>query len=298
MNDSFRQSNTTATVKKYPSNTPPNDTWTIEQVLHWSLDQYHSAAIRRTNSHLDALKRQCENECDDVLMLHELAVRMKERGELKEDEDDDDDNYDEVVMMMMAGGENADPQQVAEEENHVNNNLKPSSSSALSKLTSSQPKSSTTTNNNHTSATATTTKKTLQITILTGPHAPQTIQLQPKHTQPCLIGRSKGKKFLRNGISLSKDQEVSTTHGKFSMEEVVSTTTLLDDDENDHDSSGSNDTGGGGGGVVQNKFYYTDVGSTNGSTVGEARLEPNVRVEIEEGMVLRIGNSTLKIEFG
>ena len=46
------------------------------------------------------------------------------------------------------------------------------------------------------------------------------------------------------------------------------------------------------------KFYYTDVGSTNGSTVGEARLEANVRVEIEEGMELRIGNSTLKIAFG
>ena len=49
---------------------------------------------------------------------------------------------------------------------------------------------------------------------------------------------------------------------------------------------------------MQNKFYYTDVGSTNGSTVGEARLEPNVRIEIEEEMELRVGNSALKIEFG
>ena len=279
MNDSFSQSSTTTSIKKYPANIPPNDTWTIEQLLHWSLDQYHSAAIRRTNSHLEELKRQCENECDDVMMLHELAVKMKERGDLKGEGEDEDKNNE----VFMAAGENADPQQVAEGGNV--NNLKPP---ALSSSTSSQPKSSTTTNNKNSNNTSTAvTKKTLHITILTGPHAPQTFQLQPKHTQPCLIGRSKGKKFLRNGISLSKDQEVSTTHGKFMVEEEIVVPPLHDD--NVHDS---------GGGVVQNKFYYTDVGSTNGSTVGEVRLEPNVRVEIEEGMELRIGNSTLKIAFG
>ena len=82
---------------------------------------------------------------------------------------------------------------------------------------------------------------------------------------------------------MSKDQEVSTTHGKFSIEQQ---------EQVDNDSSSNS------GGGVQNKFYYTDVGSTNGSTVGEARLEPNVRIEIEEGMDLRVGNSALKIEFG
>mmetsp|Transcript_25323 Transcript_25323/g.39294 ORF Transcript_25323/g.39294 Transcript_25323/m.39294 type:complete len:276 (-) Transcript_25323:179-1006(-) len=275
MNDSFTASSSTltkppTTKKKYPTQTPPNDTWTIEQLLHWSLDQYHSAAISRTNSHLEALKAQCENECEDVMTLHELAVGMRERGELN-----NNDNEGEQVESREE--ENADPQQqqLVEGDYNSSNHLKPTSTSAAatnSTNTTSKPKSTTITNTS-----------TLTITILTGPHESQTYKLQPKHTQPCLIGRSKGKKFLRNGISLSKDQEVSTTHGKFSIEQQ---------EQVDNDSSSNS------GGGVQNKFYYTDVGSTNGSTVGEARLEPNVRIEIEEGMDLRVGNSALKIEFG
>mmetsp|Transcript_15453 Transcript_15453/g.23387 ORF Transcript_15453/g.23387 Transcript_15453/m.23387 type:complete len:277 (-) Transcript_15453:184-1014(-) len=276
MNDSFTASSSTltkppTTKKKYPTQTPPNDTWTIEQLLHWSLDQYHSAAISRTNSHLEALQAQCENECEDVMTLHELAVGMRERGELN-----NNDNEEQVVESSREE-ENADPQQqqLVEGDYNSSNHLKPTSTSAAatnSTNTTSKPKSTTITNTS-----------TLTITILTGPHESQTYKLQPKHTQPCLIGRSKGKKFLRNGISLSKDQEVSTTHGKFSIEQQ---------EQVDNDSSSNS------GGGVQNKFYYTDVGSTNGSTVGEARLEPNVRIEIEEGMDLRVGNSALKIEFG
>mmetsp|Transcript_22299 Transcript_22299/g.33049 ORF Transcript_22299/g.33049 Transcript_22299/m.33049 type:complete len:274 (+) Transcript_22299:227-1048(+) len=273
MNDSFTTSSSTLTkppTKKYPTQTPPNDTWTIEQLLHWSLDQYHSAAISRTNSHLEALQAQCENECEDVMTLHELAVGMRERGGLN----NNDDNEGELVESREE--ENANPQQQQQlvEGDYTNSNhLKPTSTSTVTNTTNtSKPKSTTTTTNT----------STLTITILTGPHESQTYKLQPKHTQPCLIGRSKGKKFLRNGISLSKDQEVSTTHGKFSIEQQV-----VEDD------SSSN-----GGGGVRNKFYYTDVGSTNGSTVGEARLEPNVRIEIEEGMELRVGNSALKIVFG
>ena len=190
------------------------------------------------------------------MTLHELAVQMKERGELKQEDEEEGEEGD----MAGAAGENADPQQITES-TAATDQLKPSAAKSSSAQS--------------TTTTAATKKTLLQITILSGPHASQTFQLRPKNNSTqssscCLIGRSKGKKFLRNGISLNKDQEVSTTHGKFSMEEDG----------------------------VQNKFYYTDVGSTNGSTVGEVRLEPNVRMEIEEGMVLRIGNSTLKIEFG
>ena len=204
------------------------------------------------------------------MTLHELAVGMRERGELN-----NNDNEGELVESSREE-ENADPQQqqLVEGDYNSSNHLKPTSTAAVtnSTNTTSKPKSATTITNT----------STLTITILTGPHESQTYKLQPKHTQPCLIGRSKGKKFLRNGISLSKDQEVSTTHGKFSIEQQ---------EQVDNDSSSNS-------GGVQNKFYYTDVGSTNGSTVGEARLEPNVRIEIEEGMDLRVGNSALKIEFG
>lgn len=290
MDDSF------TSTKKYPHNTPPNENWTIEQLLYWSLDQYHNAAIMRTQSHMDNLRLQCENECEDILSLHELAVAMRERGELMLDDDDEEEGEGGIIggkeevavvaAVAVAVGENADPQRVVEGEENDQHHLKPAavasnvaittaaSSSSISQAT--KPKSTTSTTN------------TLQITILSGPHSSQMYKLQPKLSQPCLIGRSKGKKFLRNGISLSKDQEVSTTHGKISIEQVVVT-----DDNNDGD-----DNDGVGGGGVQYKFYYTDVGSTNGTTVGDVRLEPNVRMEIEEGVEVRVGNSILKMMFG
>lgn len=245
---------------------------------------------------MDNLRLQCENECEDILSLHELAVAMRERGELMLDDDDEEEEEggiiggkDEVAVVAavaVAVGENADPQRVVEgEENDQHHLKKPAAvasnastiaeSSSISQAT--KPKSTTSTTN------------TLQITILSGPHSSQMYKLQPKLSQPCLIGRSKGKKFLRNGISLSKDQEVSTTHGKISIEQVVVT-----DDNND----GDDDNDGVGGGGVQYKFYYTDVGSTNGTTVGDVRLEPNVRMEIEEGVEVRVGNSILKMMFG
>lgn len=175
--------------------------------------------------------------------------------------------------------ENMDPQQHDSTNNHDLQQLKQ------------QPPTPTNTTTTTAAPKSSNTSSLLIISILSGPHASQTYKLQPKHTQPCLIGRSKGKKFLRNGISLSKDQEVSTTHGKFSVEEHE-----VDHDDGNNNMDNNNDSQGQD--QVQKKFYYTDVGSTNGSTVGEARLEANVRVEIEDGMELRIGNSTLKIVFG
>lgn len=87
-------------------------------------------------------------------------------------------------------------------------------------------------------------------------------------------------------MSLHKDQEVSTTHGKFLIES----------------SSSSSSSGGGGGlgGISGNKFYFMDVGSTNGTTltVGGDKVEPNVKIELFDGMELCVGNSTLKIIMG
>ena len=110
--------------------------------------------------------------------------------------------------------------------------------------------------------------------ITQGPHKSQTFLLRPTIGTPCLIGRSKGKKFIKNGISLYKDQEVSTTHGKFILE------------TNNSSSSG------------ESTYYFMDVGSTNGTVYNAQNLVPNERLELVNGMELKVGNSVLRIVLG
>ena len=59
---------------------------------------------------------------------------------------------------------------------------------------------------------------TLQIDILEGEHVGKHFELSITKTKEAYLGRSRGKKFKDGkGISLYKDLEVSTTHGKFVM---------------------------------------------------------------------------------
>ena len=119
----------------------------------------------------------------------------------------------------------------------------------------------------------------IKVLITSGPHADSKhALLRPKANAPCFIGRSKGKKFIKNGISLSKDQEVSTTHAKILVEGLG-----LGD---------GNSTG------RDVKFYFVDVGSTNGSSLDGEMLEPDVKVLIGEGMEIKVGMSTLKFILG
>ena len=172
---------------KYPTATSPNASWTIEQLLFWSLDQYHAAAISNTNSHLGALRLQCENECDDVLMLHELAVNMKDKdsdgdnsnsadsgadGNKKNVKNQHDENMDPLTSALSLArkgvsveNENMDPQQ----HDSTNNHDLQVAATTNTTTTTAAPKSSNT-------------SSLLIISILSGPHASQTYKLQPKHT--------------------------------------------------------------------------------------------------------------------
>ena len=236
MDQSFRQS----IVSKFPSGEPTSE-WTIEQLLHWSLNQYHTKVIDQTSQNINALREQCNKECEDVLELHTLAVDMankkKSGGE--------------------SGGSAADelPHQVSAE------------------LEDGKPSASTNTTNPATNK-STTTPTSIQVQITQGSHKSQTFLLRPTIGTPCLIGRSKGKKFIKNGISLYKDQEVSTTHGKFILE------------------TNNNSNGG------ESKYYYMDVGSTNGTVYNAQNLVPNERLELVNGMELKVGNSVLRIVLG
>ncbi len=103
----------------------------------------------------------------------------------------------------------------------------------------------------------------IHIQVTTGPHAGLTATVQPKPNSACLVGRSAGKKFREKGVSLSKDSEVSTTHGKFE--------------------------------IISGKAYFTDVGSTNGTVCKDRVLATNEAFLLEEPVELILGGSTLRI---
>jgi hypothetical protein len=109
------------------------------------------------------------------------------------------------------------------------------------------------------------TKPTLYITIVSSAvYQDKTFVLHPTLKTPCMLGRSTGKRYRDKGISLPQDPEVSTTHGRFSLE--------------------------------QNTFTYTDLDSTNGTTHQGRLLEPNVPLELHEGMLFTVGACVLKID--
>ena len=131
------------------------------------------------------------------------------------------------------------------------------------------------------------TNYSIEVIFTSGPHSSSSTPyiLHPTLHTPCLIGRSKGKKFIKNGISLYKDQEVSTTHGKFIVEE-----------KKNYSTNNGSESGSGGGALLS--FYYVDVGSTNGTMHNGTVLEPNTKLLLVNGMELKIGNSTLMIRLG
>jgi hypothetical protein len=108
------------------------------------------------------------------------------------------------------------------------------------------------------------TSVTLQAVVQAGDHVGRTFELRlTRKGAPCWIGRSQGKKFRHNGISLPKDLEVSTTHGKIELRD----------------------------GIVQ----FTDTGSTNGSKVDGKNLEADEPIPLTTGTLLTVGQTQMEI---
>lgn len=233
----------------------PNNSWTIEELMYWSLSQYHSKAISQTASHIQSLSDNCDRECDDLMELHRAAVELAENG------------------TRGNGGDN--------EENVRNHADAAAAVDVNAKITNN--------NNSTTTTTKTPSPGTITVLITSGPHNASKFTLRPKPCTPCFIGRSKGKKFIKNGISLSKDQEVSTTHGKILVEGgggggLSASGAAV---------NGSNSDGGSGA-----KFYFIDVGSTNGTTLNGELIEPETKILLTEGLELKAGGSNLKFMLG
>jgi FHA domain len=110
---------------------------------------------------------------------------------------------------------------------------------------------------------------TVRVDIIGGPYEGQVFYLKPTPRSACMIGRSSSKKFVVNGISLSKDLEVSTTHGKIDK-------------------------------TRDGTYSYSDTGSTNGSFLKDSgyHLQAHEPIEIpasNSGIEIIIGETVLHI---
>mmetsp|Transcript_9237 Transcript_9237/g.13823 ORF Transcript_9237/g.13823 Transcript_9237/m.13823 type:complete len:259 (+) Transcript_9237:97-873(+) len=236
----------------------PTDDWTMEELLQWCHLQSQKTVSQKSDQLIDVLQQLYDNAERDIWDMHKMAVDV-----------DAEENKEEEVppsnivqsQMELQNDENVPSnsgtnQNVSNEVDVVKSKQTVSdSTSTTAKTAAKQPSRSKRKQNN------------LHVEILTGPHEGSTYLLKPRTNRPCEIGRSKGKKFRERGISVFKDSEVSTSHGKFETKPGVG---------------------------HAGKIYFVDTGSTNGTSfMGEA-LEDNVPLELVDGMVLCFGESDLR----
>ena len=166
-------------------------------------------------------------------------------------------------LVASQSGENVDPQQQQPEKEPTS---KPSTwqlkKPTISKTTSTEESVSGNASTNSSSEPSLP-SNTISVEIIQGEYLGSSYLLKPTARQFAWVGRSQGKKFREKGISLPKDLEVSTTHGKFE--------------------------------IRRGKFIYLDEGSTNGSMVNGERIEPKVAVELETGTEILVGQTVMKI---
>mmetsp|Transcript_7621 Transcript_7621/g.11479 ORF Transcript_7621/g.11479 Transcript_7621/m.11479 type:complete len:198 (-) Transcript_7621:280-873(-) len=107
------------------------------------------------------------------------------------------------------------------------------------------------------------------LVALSGPYEGKKWTLCPRNgdrSSECWLGRSSGRKFRDRGLSLPRDGEVSTSHGKIT--------------------------------AVDGKIFYTDTGSTNGSLLDgvEGLLEHGQAYELTgAGAALTLGGTRLSV---
>ena len=106
-----------------------------------------------------------------------------------------------------------------------------------------------------------TSKAILRVHVAQGEHAGEKFTFKKSNRMQVMIGRSTGKRFKKGGISLPKDGEVSTTHGKIW--------------------------------VVKGDICFTDLGSTNGSFLNGEELENRVPYILNHNDKLRVGQCIL-----
>ena len=112
---------------------------------------------------------------------------------------------------------------------------------------------------------------------MTGHYTKRIFRLRPTTRIPCYVGRATSKRYKSNGMCLQSDDEISSEHGKFEL-------------------------------VNKESIFYTDTGSTNGSSYVKVGMEnskencvcldPHEPLQLQDGIILYFGEtSSFKIHF-
>lgn len=201
----------------------PTENWTIEQVMHWWL-----------------LRSQGESEAAFEEIVAGLSTQLENgKNSLWED-------HKKVSDIL--SGENANPQKPSVVVLPEKTSCIPEKKAQAQKVKAPAAKRS---------------QATILVEIEAGEYEGSTFTLQPKPRAHAWVGRSQGKKFREKGISLPKDLEVSTTHGRFEL--------------------------------LRNKLVFVDTGSTNGSKVADDELVPNEPLVLQSGMIITVGQTIMRI---
>ena len=256
--------------------TEPTEDWKVEQVLHWWLLRANSESEAEYDVIVDGLSKQLDEGKATLWEAHEQVTEIiKDVDMTDNDNNKNNDNNTENVENAQSN-HNKHPPDGNKPTRAV---AKATTASSSADNTTSATTSATTVENASAGAAAVATIKartttannppdTIHIDVLSGPNEGLFYDLQPRTRTYSWIGRSQGRKFKQKGISLPKDLECSTTHGRFEY---------------------TNSTGEG------PKFYFVDVGSTNGTQIDGYECEPNVSYVLSTGMNILCGKTNLKV---
>jgi hypothetical protein len=232
-------------------------------MFQWALLQSYKATDNQYESISGALHQQLAAGEEEVWQVHQEVLRQA-------------DAEDDCAMEQDCGDEQPqlDSEQPVPPEPHsspmhhvplgeVSENKPPAAYQAAVSNQINNNKASSAAAQKGSSKSKTTAAHVIRVEIVAGMYEGKVFDLQPKARTPCMVGRSQGKKFKDKGISLAKDLEVSTTHGKFE--------------------------------IINGNLYFTDTGSTNGTKVEGEELEPDTPYPLTNNLEILCGQSLLKI---
>lgn len=250
----------------------PTDSWRVEQVLQWWLLRANAESEAEYDKVLTSLTQQVEGgkqtlweahkEVSEILNVDPDGPPASTNG--THQPQDPNTNNENIVPAeaSLSSSHSMLPKQQQSSSRDMSAVMKEAGTDSVPasrQEESTQVSSTVITDSSLSSAIP----NTVHIDVVAGDYQGKSYDVQPRKTVPCYVGRSQGKKFKLHGISLPKDLEVSTTHGRFEYD--------------------------------RGNFYYNDTGSTNGSRINNVLIEPNTPIHLTNGLLITAGQTTMKV---